>query len=216
MARRNGSEGNPQVVDISALVDGLEEAAGPEIGTVPEVGALPEVGPAPEPVASRAEPSEQEQALLARLKELENQLAVERGRKDPELELETPPNDGETIVIHVVENGFTALGQVWYRGQELEFDPAGRAYQDTRDKLGRSWLDLDDNAQIDRYGEVKFRRGPWSGRSYDAAAGAPLDFPLKPIRDGDSPVLPPTQDELHAAAKREQSRGRAVPRLTVR
>lgn len=214
-------EDQPEIVDIASLVGDLNDD-----GTHKEPLIVPGSTPAPLPdVESMADMVKDADARLAeadvlraRVKDLENQVAVERGAKDPEQELEIPANDGENIVIHIVENGFTALGQIWFRGQELEFDPTGKAYADTRDKFGRSWLDLrgDESGQIEKYGEVKFRAGPWTGRSYTDAAGAGLEYPLKPIRDGDAPVLPPTQAELHAAASMEAKRRRAAPRLPVR
>lgn len=224
MPRANPSKNpdeQPEIVDIAALVGDLnDDGTHKEPLIVP--GARTTPAPAPESMADMVKDADarltEADALRARVKHLENQIAVDGGRKDPVQELEVPPNGGENIVIHIVENGFTALGQIWFRGQELEFDPSGKAYADTRDKYGRSWLDLrgDESGQIERYGEVKFRAGPWTGRSYTDAAGAGLEYPLKPIREGDPPVLPPTQAELHAAASMEAKRLRAAPRLPVR
>ncbi len=163
----------------------------------------------------RPDPERQLSPEQRRIRDLENQLAVERGAKDPEQEFEEPSAPGEdTIVIHFVADGFTALGQVWYRGQELEFTRDSRAYNDTCDRLGRSWLDLraDPAAQEARYGEEKFRPGPWPGKDMVAAADSRWE-PLKPMSDGQR--LTPTDEELQRAAAAEARRGRAAPRLSV-
>lgn len=75
--------------------------------------------------------------------------------------------DGETLVIHVREDGFTANGRVWYRGQELEFTVGAQNYRDTCDRYGNSWLALDDAGQIRRWGQVMFGHGPWPGLPFD-------------------------------------------------
>lgn len=127
-----------------------------------------------------------------------------------------PTNTGSTeaIVIHFLEDGFTALGNVWYRGQELEFAPGCQAYRDTLDRNGRTWLDLrgDEMAQIDRWGKVMFRVGPWPGKPLTAVAEANFE-PLKPLKEGQS--LAPSIDEL-SRAQAAATRNRAAPRLPVR
>lgn len=153
-----------------------------------------------------------------RIRILEDQLARERGGKDPELELVVPTQPGavDNIVIHILEDGLTALGQVWYRGQELEFEPGSPAFEDTRDRNGRSWLDLrgDDFGQVERWGKVMFRPGPWPGKSLTAAAAQPYTT-LKSL-DGATPVPGPSEEELATAAATEARRGRAAPRLPAR
>jgi len=92
------------------------------------------------------------------------------GAADVEEVLSPEPEEGsETILIHFVEDGFTALGRTWYRGQELEFEIGSEAYEDTQDRNGSTWLDLasDDYAQIDVYDKVFFRLGPWKGKGWD-------------------------------------------------
>lgn len=164
-------------------------------------------------VADRATELSPEQQ---RIRELENSLALERGRKDPEQELEAPPENGQSILIHFVGDGFTALGRVWYRGQELEFDPASQAYRDTHDRYGWTWLSLRDNpaAQEERYGEVKFRSGPWVGKSYVDATSARFER-LKPLREGERGPTAPSEEELAKAQLAEARRRRAAPRLPL-
>ena len=63
---------------------------------------------------------------------------------------------GDVILLHIVEDGFTAQGAVWMRGQELEFKKDTPEYRDTLDRNGKSWLDLlgDDAAQMEMFGKV--------------------------------------------------------------
>jgi hypothetical protein len=104
-----------------------------------------------------------------RIKELEDQLARKLGSDagTEALKYAEAPT-GETILLHFLEDGFTACGQVWLRGQELEFEVGGRAYNQQKDRNGNSWLDFldDEDAQFDRYGTVMYRRGPFRGRAW--------------------------------------------------
>lgn len=95
--------------------------------------------------------------------------------------------DDSVILLHFVEDGFTADGAVWVRGQELEYHKGTAEYEQTLDRNGVSWLDLvgDEAAQMDRFGKVMFRPGPW-----------PYD-----------------EFEDEAAAKAERKRGRKPPKL---
>lgn len=172
-----------------------------EMGTV-------EVMPAPVK-ATRPKPDAELTPDQRRIRDLENQLALERGRKDPE-PVEDPDaqlylgEDGN-VVIHVLEDGFTAFGKVWYRGQELEIQPGSQQWQDSCDRFGRSWLERRD--------DPRFGHGPWPGRSYLDAANVPFDI-LKSI-NGKSSVPRPTDDELARVAEAEARRKRAAPLLTV-
>lgn len=162
-------------------------------------------------------PDEQLTPEQKRIRDLEDMLARERGSKDPVQELAdlpSPDADG-TILIHFLVDGVSALGQIWYRGQELEFVPGSPAYQDTCDRRGWSWLELRDNdfAQVERWGEVKFRSGPWPGKTLLDAAKVTFEAVKGP--DGKT-VPPPSKAELEAAAKAEARRRRAAPRLPAR
>lgn len=165
------------------------------------------------PVDERGRPLPEDQLTedQRKIRYLQDQLARERGAKDPELELEPPAQPGaeHNVLIHFLEDGFTALGSVWYRGQELEFEPGSGAYRDTVDRNGWSWLSLagDDFAQVERYGKVYFRPGPWPGKALTAAATQPYDTPGAPK---------PSEEELERAEKSEAKRRRAAPRLPVR
>lgn len=145
------------------------------------------------------------------IKRLRDQLARERGRKDIEPEVDESDNapSEQNIIIHVLEDGVTALGKIWYRGDELEFKVGSKAHKDTFDRNGRSWLDLrhDEFAQAERWGKVMFRNGPWPGKSYtDGAFEA-----LRGVTGG--MVQAPTPEELAAAEKARKRR--AAPHLPV-
>lgn len=165
-------------------------------------------------VAERPVPESELTPEQQRIRDLENQLAQERGRKDPEVEFDPPakPGAADNILIHFLEDGITALGHIWRRGQELEFEPGSAAYRDTCDRFGRTWLELvdDEFGQIDRWGRVMFRRGLWPGKSWVDGAKVPFES-LKPLNG--VPVRPPTEAELERAALAEARRKRAAPVL---
>lgn len=174
----------------------------------PQTAEVETAAPDAAPAERELTPEEQ------RIKELEYQLSLLAGKKDvePEVEEISLPGAEGNIVIHFLEDGFTALGNVWYRGQELEFEPGSQAYKDTFNRRGQSWLDLrnDEFAQVERWGRIVFRNGPWPGKRYVDAASVSFEKVLS--TDGSS-VKPPTEEELAAAEKAEARRRRAAPRL---
>ena len=114
------------------------------------------------------------------------------------------PPEGETVLIHFVEDGFTFAGQVWYRGQEIEIGPAHPRWPEV---LG--WITLDKYQQIDRYGKQFFDRGPWPGRrSYLDGADS---FQRLKTEDKKDTFAGPGEDALRQADEVERRRGRAVP-----
>jgi len=145
----------------------------------------------------KAERDRQHAQALAAAQQFENQ------------QLQYQPSQGESVLIHFVEDGFTFAGQVWYRGQEIEIGPDHPRWQEV---LG--WITLDKYQQIDRYGKQYFDHGPWPGRrSYTEAAG---QFErLYSGRDADGNLTGaftgPDADALRRADEEERRRGRAVP-----
>lgn len=95
------------------------------------------------------------------VRRLQDELARVRGQKI-DTDFTEIMEEGEVLTIHILEDGFTRLGRVWYRGEEIVFGP--QAYENTKDRNGVSWLNMDDDAQIDKWGHVKFRKGPWPGK----------------------------------------------------
>ncbi len=148
-----------------------------------------------------------------RIRELEDQLAQSQGKKELETVLEPLANPGseENIIIHFLEDGFTALGQVFYRGMELEFEPGSQAYEDTKDRFGKSWLDMrnDEFEQVDRFGKIMFRVGLWPGqKGYKGGKFAALKS-----LGGDGRVEAPSDGELTAAEEAERRRARIAPTI---
>jgi hypothetical protein len=107
---------------------------------------------------------------------------------------------GDSLLIHFLEDGFTFSGLLWFRGQEVEFEIGGKAYEQQKDRNGNSWLDLVDDidGQYSKYGKQMFARGPWRGKAWG-------DF--SHITD------PEERAEAEKAAKIEQQRNRAAPIL---
>lgn len=102
-----------------------------------------------------------------RIRQLEDEAARAKGRNIEEAE--EVFDDDATILIHILEDGFTFLGRTWYRGQEVSFGE--KAYEETKDRHGNSWLQLDDEGQFLRWGRINFRRGPWPGQRKYAETG---------------------------------------------
>lgn len=218
--KRNGTRGAQEIIDLFASTQPapppLEDPnVFDPIAPTPDEDTVVATPPTPDPTPMRPKPERELTPDQRRIRDLEDRLAKEMGGKDPDQELESPLPDGENILIHFLEDGFTALGRVWFRGQELEFTAGSGAYADTCDRYGRSWLELADREfdQVEKYGRVMFRRGPWPGKSYVDAAKVPFEK-LRPLK-GDGTITGPGPQELEAAARAEQRRGRAAPRLPV-
>ncbi len=171
--------------------------------------------PAAAPQAAPVDTSAPDHELTAEqieIKNLRDRLARETGKKDVEPEVDdTPvPSDGEVIVIHFLEDGATALGKMFYRGDELEFVVGSQAHKDTFDRNGKSWLDLrfDEFAQAEKFnGKIMFRNGPWPGKTY-------ADGSFEGMRSDKDPnvkLRPPTAEELEAAERARKRR--SAPRL---
>lgn len=74
-----------------------------------------------------------------------------------------------TKTIHFLKDGFTALSQVWYYGQELTLRTDETRYKETCDTTGKSFMDFTEEEQIERFGEVVLGQGPWKGVSHEEA-----------------------------------------------
>lgn len=162
------------------------------------------------PTATKQVVKDELTAEQQEIKYLRDQLAKATGKKDiePVVDELAKPGDSNNILIHFLEDGLSALGQIWYRGQELEFELDSRAYKDTFDKLGRTWLDLrhDEFAQVERFGKIMFRNGPWPGKTYADASYEPM----KEVA-GTGSVKPPSAEEIERAEKLRKKR--SAPRL---
>jgi hypothetical protein len=159
---------------------------------------------APEPAAGRPKP----EALLTDEERAERQAqhaaAVRAGREMPDAGYLVPTGQRESVLIHFIDDGFYALGAVWYRGQELEVEVG-----DARWPEARSWILLDDGGQMERFEKVFFRPGPWPGRKSYADPAA--SFEPRASLSGDGTVPPPSVEELLQADMREKARRRGAP-----
>lgn len=77
------------------------------------------------------------------------------------------PTATDVMTINFTEDGLTAFGRVWYRGETVSVERGSADWEMTLDGEGYSWMDLDEDAQIDKWGVRMFRPGKWSGKSYD-------------------------------------------------
>jgi hypothetical protein len=181
-----------QPLASSAPLTDLRPAAAAQY---PELRSPPDPRPRPE-----AELTDEERAERQR----QHLLAMEAGRRDPGVEFASPPPNRETVLIHMVEDGLTAFGVVWFRGQELEIEVNGPRWGEAR-----KWILLDDSQQMARWKRIMFRRGPWPGmRSYRGAQF----MPMKAL-SGDGSLAPVGPDALMQADMAEARRGRGIPVL---
>jgi hypothetical protein len=122
----------------------------------------------PSPAEAQQDPSRSDsESVEEAAKRLAHEAALDLGRADPVPLLDLATGQ-DTILIHFLEDGFTALGEMWLRGQELEFVLPSEAYEATKDRNGKSWVDLarDEMLQARKYGKVMFRLGPWPGQPW--------------------------------------------------
>lgn len=118
--------------------------------------------------SARVVPEEELSPLERENRRLRDELARSIGRKLDE-KFEDVAEDGEVLVLHILKDGFTRLGHVWYRGQEIVIGP--KAFEDTKNRNGVSWTSMTEDQQIEKWGEVYFRKGPWPGkREYEDPA----------------------------------------------
>lgn len=176
----------------------------PSCGVPVEAGAVvTDAGYAPRDPSTMSEEELRE-------REVAHQRAIATGRESPVLSY-TPgsaPQGVQSVLIHFVKDGFTAFGNVWMRGQEIELWPGHPRWREAQE-----WIHLDTAAQYRRYGEEKFRWGPWPGeRTY--TAGLNSFQMMRGISDDGPPVGPPTPEELQRGDEAERRRGRRVPMPT--
>lgn len=188
------------------------ETAGAEPTVAPGPVDVLDVDPVPTPEPEAATSDDVLTADQREIKRLRDQLARERGRKDVEPEVdqqEQQADDGDIILIHFLEDGLTVNGVIKYRGDELEFPVGSGSYRDTFNRNGVTWLDLrhDEFAQVERWGKIMFRPGPWPGKTYADGTWESLR-----AEKGDGFVAAPSKEEIEAAEK-ARSRSRRAPRI---
>lgn len=75
----------------------------------------------------------------------------------------------DLVTVHFVEDGLTAFGKLWYRGENLTIERGSPEWEQTfTDEEGtQSWLELDEDGQVDRWGVRFFRPGTWTGGGFE-------------------------------------------------
>lgn len=188
----------PAPAKVSPIKRAAKVAAPVETAAAKRIRELKAALEAPAPVYE-AEEEEELTEEDREIRELEDRLA-----RKTAAELESAPDTysrpakGESIVIHFTTHGFTAQGQIWQRGQELEFEVGGEAYKQTLDRNGKSWLDVadDPSAQYERWGQEYFRPGPWRGRPLADVTGLTSAEDIAAVK---------------SSAEAERKRNRAAP-----
>lgn len=108
------------------------------------------------------------QAAEASLSEMQKVESVEDQLK-AEAVTEVDPDAPDVITVNFVEDGLTALGRVWYRGEELSVKRGSREWDQLyNQRRGKSVLEFSEDEQIARWGMRMFRPGQWQGHSYEA------------------------------------------------
>jgi hypothetical protein len=164
---------------------------------------------APAPVkadleAARPRPASQLTAEERTERDRQHAEAIAAARQFENAPVTYQPSEGETVLIHFIEDGLTFAGQVWYRGQEIEIGPSHPRWEQARE-----WILLDRYGQVERWGKHYFERGPWPGRrSYLDGAGS---FEQLATEDKKGRFAGPGEQALRQADEAERRRGRAVP-----
>lgn len=116
----------------------------------------------------------------------------------------------ETFLIHFVRPGLFFFGYDWQPGQELEIVKPSDDFNRTCDATGKSWLQMSEEDQVKRWGEVKFRKGP------STIPNAVINYRKMPSDGFDAFGRPKFSGymsivERDIAARAEKERGRKVP-----
>ena len=148
------------------------EIEDPEDAEIRELEALVNA-PLPEFEEPAPELDEVAEQKRQRIKELKDQLAKRNAMVAENAPLQYQSAEGlsgEKILIHIQHDGFVALGEVWHRGQELEFVVGSPAYNRTLDRDGNSWVSLagDVRGQEARWGRQYLGLGPFIPRKGEA------------------------------------------------
>lgn len=159
-AKAKAAKPKPEPVAVAeAVPDSEKTEAQLHIERLQAELARPEI--APVQANGRPLPEHQLTEEQKQIRDLEDKLAQRRAEDLVRQQERFEAGEGQSILIHFLEDGLTALGRVWYRGQELEVVQGGDAWERTLDVNGESWLDQDENTQILLHGKVMFRKGPW-------------------------------------------------------
>ncbi len=106
---------------------------------------------------------EAEQRAVEEARELANEVKPLSGS-----DIDGDPSQPGAVTVHFVEDGFTLLGKVWYRGEELTINPNTPQWDAALLNGGpRLVIQQDEFEQEEKYHARYFRPGPWRGKGFD-------------------------------------------------
>lgn len=86
----------------------------------------------------------------------------------PAKAIDGDPTAEGAVIINFVEDGFTKLGRVWFRGEHLTLNPGTPQWEDAMDApTGKVFALLTEEEQIARWGKRYWRPGIWKGLRLD-------------------------------------------------
>lgn len=143
-----------------------------------------------------------EETVEEKIARLERELAEARGSGGKTEVVDEAADDDDVVTIHFLTDGFIALGECWYKGQEVRLKKGGKAWESQYDRNGKSWLDwLDDvEGQYARWGKQVFGRGPWPGKKW----GEDIPDLVRQAAADDPRVLAQYQQSVAEERKRAQ------------
>jgi hypothetical protein len=161
-------------------------------------------------LAARVPPLDELTPAARAERERQHAAALRAGAADPALVIEKPSGQRPVLVFHVVRSGWTWAGQVWYRGQEIRLEEGTPRWNEAQ-----RFINWTEQEQMERYGSIRWRLGPWPYRQSYAQI-EPGSYQKLGSMDGKGQVAPPTDEQLRRADALEQQRGGGVPRPMYR
>lgn len=142
-------------------------------------------------------------------REVAHAAALRNGAQLPRQLQFVPARTSNTETIHFLEDGFTFAANVWMRGQEITLDVGSQRWQEAQ-----AWWNMPEFDQVDRYGKIMFRHGPWPGKRYTDVRPeqfVQLGHPDKTLAEKGVKVHGPSLQDLELAQQAELRRRGAVP-----
>lgn len=133
--------------------------------------------------AQRSKIAKDSYAARKAAKEAAATATAEETESFVEIKAEPKRATDEVVHIHFVADGMVAFGQPWFRGQEISMVVGDEQWKSTLDRNGETWIRMTADEQIDKYGEEKFRPGPWRGKTVEFVTD---DQYREALRSGDN------------------------------
>jgi hypothetical protein len=157
-------------------------------------------------LAARVVPAEDLSPAAQAERERQHAAALRAGAAVPALNIERPSGQRPTLTFHIVRSGWTWAGMVWYRGQEIVLEEGTPRWHEAQ-----RFINWTEQEQMDRYGCIRWRLGPWPYRKSYAQI-EPGSYQQLGSLDGKGHVTGPTDEQLRQADVLEAQRGGGVPR----